>query len=342
MSSTSPASRRPRAALAMGADAAAAVLTPDSLAALAGVCDLAPLPAIGDFTTEPARAVLADTEVLVTGWGCPPIDADVLASAPALRAVVHTAGSVRGHVTDACWDRGVEVSSAAAANALPVAEYTLAMILLSGKRVLERAGAFRAGRVRDNWLAQPPEVGNYRRTVGILSASLIGRRVIELLRPYDLRVLLHDPYVSEAEAEALGVRPVTLAGLFEESDVVSVHTPLLPATTGLVSRELLCAMRSDAVLINTSRGAVVDQDALTDILRAGRIRAVLDVTDPDPLPVGHPLWDCENALITPHLAGSQGNELRRLADLAVGEVARWAAGDGFAHPVRRERLAFLA
>lgn len=342
MPSTPPAPRRPRAALAMGADTAAAVLTPDSLAALAEVCDLAPLPAIDDFTTDEARAALADTEVLITGWGCPPVHAGVLAAAPALRAVVHTAGSVRGHVTDACWDRGIEVSSAAAANALPVAEYTVAMILLSGKRVLERARDFRAARMRDAWLATPADVGNYRRTVGILSASLIGRRVIELLRPYDLRVLLHDPYVTDEEADGLGVRPVTLASLFAESDVVSVHTPLLSETTGLVSRGLLASMRPDAVLINTSRGAVVDQDALTDALRADRIRAVLDVTDPDPLPADHPLWNCDNATITPHLAGSQGNELRRLAGLAVGEVARWAAGDGFAHPVRRERLAFLA
>ncbi|MGW1818548.1 hydroxyacid dehydrogenase [Streptomyces sp. NPDC002125] len=342
MPSTPPAHRLPRAALAMGADAAAAVLSPDSLAALAEVCTLAPLPPIDDFTTPAARAALADTEILITGWGCPPIHAGVLAAAPALRAVVHTAGTVRGHVTEACWERGIEVSSAAAANALPVAEYTVAMILLSGKRVLERARDFRATRLRDAWLATPPDVGNYRRTVGILSASLIGRRVIELLRPYDLRVLLHDPYVTEAEAAALGVTPVTLAGLFADSDVVSVHTPLLPATTGLVSRELLTSMRPDAVLLNTSRGPVIDQDALVDVLRSERIRAVLDVTDPDPLPADHPLWDCRNATITPHLAGSQGNELRRLADLAVGEVGRWAEGGSFAHPVRRERLAFLA
>jgi phosphoglycerate dehydrogenase-like enzyme len=96
------------------------------------------------------------------------------------------------------------------------------------------------------------------------------------------------------------------------------------------------------VLINTSRGAVLDQEALTDAVLAGRIRAVLDVTDPEVLPPDHPLWDCDNALITPHLAGSEGNEWRRLADLALAETARWASGAGFLHPVRRERLAFLA
>ncbi|MBO4256371.1 hydroxyacid dehydrogenase [Streptomyces griseorubiginosus] len=274
--------------------------------------------------------------------GCPPLDEDVLASAPRLKAVVHAAGTVRRHITDACWNRGIEVSSAAAANALPVAEYTLGMILLYGKHVLERARSFRRTRKHGDWLSVPHDVGNYRSTVGILSASLIGRRVIELLRPFDHEVLLYDPYVTQAEAAELGVERVELSELFSRSDLLSVHTPLLPATHGLVSRELLDVMRPGAVLINTSRGAVIDQDALTDLVRAGRIRAVLDVTDPDPLPPDHALWDCPNALLTPHLAGSQGNEWERLAGTAVDEVARWAAGDGFTHPVRRERLAFQA
>ncbi|WP_051857650.1 hydroxyacid dehydrogenase [Streptomyces cellulosae] len=326
----------------MSQDAARAVLDPSSLDALRAICDLAPLPALDDLTTPRAREVLAEVEVLVTGWGCPPLDASVLRDAPRLRAVVHTAGSVRGFVTDACWERGIEVSSAAAANALPVAEYTLAMILLTGKRVLERARDYRTTRIRADWLGTPHDVGNYRRTVGILSASLIGRRVVELLRPHDVEVLLHDPYVSDADAAELGVERVELAELFARCDTVSVHTPLLPATRGLVSRELIDSMPADAVLINTARGAVVDQEALTDAVLAGRIRAVLDVTDPEVLPSEHPLWRCENALITPHLAGSQGNEWRRLADHALAEIARWTSGDEFRHPVRRERLAFLA
>ncbi|CAL9354553.1 Formate dehydrogenase, mitochondrial [Streptomyces sp. enrichment culture] len=333
---------RPRAALAMSPDVASAVLDAESLAALAALCDLAPPPVLDDLTTPRARTLLADVELLVTGWGCPPLDADVLRAAPRLRAVVHTAGSVRGHVTDACWERGIEISSAAAANAVPVAEYTLAMILLTGKQVLETAREYRASRTRPDWLRTPRSVGNHRRTVGILSASLIGRRVVDLLRPHDIDVLLHDPYLAEHEARELGVEQVGLAELFRRSDTVSVHTPLLPATRGLVGRELIDSMRPGAVLINTSRGAVVDQDALTDAALAGRVRAVLDVTDPEPLPPEHPLWQCEHVLLTPHLAGSQGNEWRRLADLALSEIARWASGDGFLHPVRRERLAFLA
>ncbi len=334
--------RRPRTALAMSPAAASAVLDDDSLTALGALCDLAPLPVLDDLTTTRARAVLADTELLVTGWGCPPLDADVLDAAPRLRAVVHTAGSVRGHVTDACWERGIEVSSAAAANAVPVAEYTLAMILLTGKRVLESARDHRVARTAPDWLGTPRTVGNHRRTVGILSASLIGRRVIDLLRPHDIEVLLHDPYVDDREAGELGVERVGIAELFRRGGTVSVHTPLLPETRGLVGRELIDSMRPDAVLINTARGAVLDQDALTDAVLAGRIRAVLDVTEPEVLPPDHPLWTCDNVLITPHLAGSQGNEWHRLTRLALSEITRWASGEGFRHPVRRERLAFLA
>ncbi|MFG3156107.1 hydroxyacid dehydrogenase [Streptomyces sp. NPDC048219] len=326
----------------MSPDAAEAVLDPESLGAFRRICDLAPPPVLDDLSTPRARSLLADADLLITGWGCPPLDAGVLRAAPRLRAVVHTAGSVRGHVTDACWERGIEVSSAAAANAVPVAEYTLGMILLTGKRVLERARDYRLSRTRGNWLRTPRGVGNYRRTVGILSASLIGRRVVELLRPHDVEVLLHDPYVSDADAAALGVERVGLPELFARCDTVSVHTPLLPETRGLVGRALIDSMPAGGVLINTSRGAVLDQEALTDAVLAGRIRAVLDVTDPEVLPPDHPLWDCENALITPHLAGSEGNEWRRLADLALAETARWASGAGFLHPVRRERLAFLA
>jgi phosphoglycerate dehydrogenase-like enzyme len=325
----------------MAARTAAAVLDDTALTALRRVTDLAD-GVLDDFTTPAAHAVLRDVELLVTGWGCPPLDTAVLARAPRLRAVVHTAGTVRGHVTEACWERGIAVTSAAAANAVPVAEYTLAMILLSGKRVWERARDHRIGRCADDGLSVPPHLGNYGRTVGILSASMIGRRVIGLLRPHDFHVLVHDPHLTVAEAAELGAEPVSLAALFARADVVSVHTPLLPETRGLVGRELIAAMRPDAVLINTARGAVLDQDALAEATGARRIRAILDVTDPEVLRPDHPLWTDDNVLITPHLAGSQGNELRRLADLAVAEVARWAAGQPFAHPVRRECLGMIA
>jgi phosphoglycerate dehydrogenase-like enzyme len=310
----------------MSPDARNAVLTP-VLGQLTEICDFGPVTADLDE--------LPDVDLLVTGWGCPPITEQVLQRLPSLKAIVHTAGSVRGFVTDACWERGIVVSSAARANAVPVAEYTVAMILLSGKRVLERARDYRETK-RMALYDVPATAGNFGTTVGILSASTIGRRVVELLQPHDLHVLVHDPFVTEVD----GAELVSITDLFRRGDVVSVHTPLLPETRGLVSRELLGLLRDDAVLINTARGAIVDQEALTD--EAGRIRAVLDVTDPEVLPPEHPLWRNDNVLITPHLAGSQGNEWGRLAQHAVDEVRRWANGEPFDTPVpaeRRERIA---
>ncbi|WTF11509.1 hydroxyacid dehydrogenase [Streptomyces sp. NBC_01613] len=318
------------------------VLDADARARLADLTDIDPQLVLDDLTTPAAHQALADAELLITGWGCPPVDAAALDAAPRLRAVVHTAGTVRHHITAACWERGLAVSSAAAANAVPVAEYTLAMILLANKRVLDTARVYHAERRRIDWNERHPDAGNYRRTVGILSASVIGRRVIDLLRPHDLTVLLHDPYVPDAEARDLGAHPVPLPELFARSDVVSVHTPLLPETRGLVSRSMLTRLRNGGTLINTARGAVVDQEALTDEVVAGRLHAILDVTEPEVLPAESPLWDCPNALVTPHIAGSKGGELRRLADLALAEVESYVRGRPFAHPVRPESLARLA
>ncbi|MFC5230048.1 hydroxyacid dehydrogenase [Pseudonocardia zijingensis] len=322
----------------MSATSARQVLYPAAVARIAAAVDIDPDVVLDGFDGTD----LAGVELLVTGWGCAPITADVLAGAPRLRAIVHTAGSVRGHVSEACWERGIAVSSAAAANALPVAEYAVAMILLAGKRVPDIAREFRAARVKRDWNVIHPDAGNYGATVGLLGASLIGRRVADLLRPFDLEVLLHDPYADAGEIRALGAEPVGLDELFARSRVVSLHAPLLESTTGMVDARLLGLMRDGATLLNTARGGIVDHAALERELLSGRLRAVLDVTTPEPLPPDSPLWDCDGVLLTPHIAGSTGNELRRLADFAAAEVERWAAGQPFAHPVRRELLPLTA
>jgi phosphoglycerate dehydrogenase-like enzyme len=327
-----------RAAFAMATRTASQLLHPAAVERIAAAVDIDPDVVLDGFD----RADLADVELLITGWGCAPITADVLAAAPALRAVVHTAGTVRQHVTEECWERGIVVSSAAAANAVPVAEYAVAMILLAGKRVPEIARRFRTERVQQDWNALFPESGNYRATVGLLGASLIGRRVADLLRPFDLDVLLHDPYAADAEVRSLGAEPVGLDELFARGRVVSLHAPLLPSTRGMVDGRLLALMRDGATLLNTARGGLVDHAAVEREVLSGRLRAVLDVTTPEPLPADSPLWDCDGVVLTPHVAGSKGNELRRLADTAADEVERWAAGRPFAHPVRRELLPLTA
>ncbi|WP_433256649.1 hydroxyacid dehydrogenase [Streptosporangium sp. CA-135522] len=331
-------SRRPRVVVAMSHDVADRLLEDPVRRRLATLAEADPSLVAADFAEPAVRAALAEAEVLYTCWGCPPLTAEVLAAAPRLRAVVHAAGSVKHHITDACWERGLSVSSAAIANALPVAEFTLAAILFAGKRVLEIAQLYRRHRAALDWDRRFPGFGNYRRTVGIVGASTIGRRVIELLRPFDLDVLVSDPYLDAAEAARLGVRLAELDELVAGSDVVSLHAPALPSTHHMIDGRRLALMRDGATLINTARGALVDQEALTGELLSGRLHAVIDVTEPEVPPASSPLYDLPNVLLTPHIAGSLGGELRRMADVALDELERYAHSLPFRYGVAPEGL----
>ncbi|WP_369175474.1 hydroxyacid dehydrogenase [Streptomyces sp. R28] len=292
---------------------------------------------VTDLTTADAHQ-LARAEVLFTHWGALPLTEDALHRMPRLRAVVHAAGSVKHHITDAVWRRGITVSSAAAANALPVAEFTLAAILFANKRVLDVARAYATARTRPDLLPYYSGYGNYHRTVGIVGASRIGRRVIDLLRPLDLDVLLHDPYLDPEQARALGAAHVGLDDLVRRSDVVSIHAPQLPETHHMFDARRIALLKDGATLVNTARGSLVDTDALTAHLVTGRIHAVLDVTEPEAPPADSPLYSLPNVLLTPHIAGSLGNELGRMTDWAVDEVARYAQGLPFAYEVAPEEL----
>ncbi|MET9898815.1 hydroxyacid dehydrogenase [Streptomyces sp. NPDC006446] len=333
--------QRPVAMFAMTAENVTRIFPPDALARLRELVDIDLSPVARDFTDPRVRARLTDTEILITGWGCPALDSDALDAAPKLRAVLHAAGSVKGFATPEVWERGIVVSSAAAANALPVAEYTLAMILLAGKDVFAYRDRLRAERSFPGGDILPG-IGNFGRRVGIVGASRIGRRLIELLRPFDLRVSLADPYVDEAGAAALGVPLLPLDALLGGSDIVTVHAPQTPETRHLIGRRELALMPAGSVLVNTARGALVEHDALVEELRAGRISAILDVTDPEPLPADSPLYDLPNAFITPHLAGSQGNEVARLGLTVLDEIERLLSGREPAYRIDPEELARAA
>jgi phosphoglycerate dehydrogenase-like enzyme len=297
--------------------------------------------------TEPVRDFealgdhLARLEILVTSWGCPPIDARTIDRMPRLQLIAHLAGSVKGFLDDVVWRRGILVTNAVAANAVPVAEYTLAAILFANKRIFQLHRFYAEHREnRAPWTREAPEVGNYRKT--IVGASHVGRLVMQHLRRFDFRILLYDPYVTHMTCRELGASKVSLPELLAASDVVSLHVPLLPETRRMIGARELALMKDHATLINTSRGALVDQDALITALGRGRLFAVLDTTEPDVLPADSPLYVLPNAFLTPHIAGSLGREAERLADYLVLEVERFARGAALKHRVRREHLPRLA
>lgn len=296
---------------------------------------------IQDFDAVPDE-LLAETHILLTGWYAPPITAFQLERMPQLGLIAHAGGSVKAHVGAACWDRNIRVTTAALANAVPVAELALAQILLAGKSVLTAANMYRQRQDKIDRELEFPRTGNYEKTVGIVGASTIGRLVIEQLKSFALDVVVYDPTLSREAIEDLGARKVELTELMGQSDIVSLHAPVLPSTLRMIGPEQLAAMPSGSTLINTARGELVDHDALRRELVSGRINAMLDVTTPEPLPPGDPLYSLSNVLLTPHLAGSAGTELYRLAEFAIDEIERFAAGLGPRHPVKPADLATMA
>lgn len=285
---------------------------------------------------------ISDTEVLLTSWGAPRLDAEMLDRMPRLRAVVHAAGSVQGLVSDELWERGITVTSAADANAVPVAEYTFASIILAFKRAfVHMRSPFEVLGWGD--LVGSRRYGSVGRTVGIVGFSRIGRRVVRMLRQLDdVRIFVSDPFVSPEAVAAAGAELVPLEEMLGRVDVLSLHAPALPETHHMIGRAELAALRDGATVINTARGWILDHDALFEECAAGRIDAVLDVTEPDPLPADAPLRALPNVALTPHIAGSMGAEARRLADSALDDVETLLHGGILSQVITRRDMELSA
>lgn len=320
------------AAIFMREDSFRLHLPPARMARLRRLCTVVePAP----WSGPPGAALLSRVEILLTGWGTPRLGARDLEAMPLLRLVAHTAGTVKSIVPRTWLDAGIRVAQAGAANAWPVAEYTLAVILLANKGFWHWSKLYLRKREDFSRWDHPETagVGNRGRVIGVVGGSRVGRMLIGLLRRHDFEILLADPFVTEAEAAAMGATLVELPTLLATSDVVTLHPPLLERTRGMLGAAELAAMRDGAILVNTARGGIVDQSALIAELATGRLNAILDVTDPEPLSTDSPLWGMENVILTPHIAGSMGNEIVRMTDLALDEVERHLAGAALEHEV---------
>jgi phosphoglycerate dehydrogenase-like enzyme len=278
---------------------------------------------------------LEEIDALFIGWHGPRLDAELLRHLPRLKAVFHGGGSVRPHVSEAFWARGITISAAAHVNAQPVAEFTLAAIILGLKRAWQLNERIRRERT---FPVHPPVPGLNRTVVGLVSLGYIGRLVRERLRAFDVKVIAYDPYLPPARFRELEVESVSLRDLMLRSDAVSLHTPLNRETKGLITGELLELLKPDATFINTSRGGVVHEPELLSFLaRRTDVQAVIDVTDPMPPAKDSPFYTLPNVFLTPHIAGSLGPECRRMGWTMVEEYGRYLRGEPLLHTVTREQ-----
>lgn len=332
---------QPVVAITHPADKIATFFPDTDLQRLAAVAEIRVL---GSNQFDEIRERLVDVDILLGSWGMPRLVEDLLAAAPRLRAVCYAAGTVKGFVTEASYDRGVIITTAMHANAVPVAEVTVALITLANKdwfacqRTIAEGGpeGFPAARQR-------PHVGNFGARVGLIGYGAIARLVDRRLQDMDLEVVVYDPYLSDEGRAALAGRVVDdLLELARSCDVVSLHAPNTPETEGMLGADFFTAMADGSTFINTARGKLVDEAALAKELAAGRIEAHLDVTFPEPPEAGHPFYALPNCHLTPHRAGSSSGEVRRMGRYAIEECLRILAGEEPRYPVHREMLATMA
>jgi len=336
-------SPKPKALLVMNSGTFADQFDSTRLQRLAGLVDLGGEPWTDSLDSPDLAPRLADVEILLTSWGVPLLTSERLERMPKLRAVFHCAGTVRSFASDKLWERGILVTNGADANAIPVAEFTFASIVLAGKKAHVLANDARTHREDWSYSTQRGELGNIGRVIGVIGFSRIGRRVVQLVQQLqDVTVLVSDPHADPLAVEAAGGRLVPLAELLPASDIVSVHAPSLPETRHMIGAPELRAMKDHSTLINTARGSLVDTSALEVECATGRIHALLDVTEPEPLPRDSVLYDLPNVVITPHIAGSLGTETRRMSDAALDDLERYQTGQELLAQVVHEDLSLSA
>ena len=294
-----------------------------------------------NYTSDELLEMLPGAAVVITAWGSPPITEEHVAAADALQIVGHAAGSVKTRLAPAGHERGIVLLSAADVIAESVAEYTL-WAMLSGQRNLfpyeEIMKVERGWKPAHNW----PGHSLYAKKVGLVSASMVGRRVINLLKPFGCDVMVYDPYLSAEDARLLDVRPVALAELFASADIISVHAPITPETRRMITRAHFESIRDGALFVHTARAWVLDQDALLAELQKNRFNAYIDVFEPEPLPADHPMRDLDNVFLSPHVSGHTVENRLRLVEEIARDIERFFNNQPLRLAVPYEKLSIMA
>lgn len=286
-------------------------------------------------TAEELKQLLSSADACITSWGVAPLDEEVLSNAPKLKAMAHMGGSVKRYLSEEAWRRDLHVTTAAPMLAIDVAETTLGLMIVGAKKVWQLAHHVREGgwRETDAW----PAGELFSKKIGIVGASNVGTHVIKLLANFSVEILLYDPFISEEDAEKMGVQKRSLVNLAEEADIISLHAPAKEDTYQLINADIISLMKNEAILINTARGSLIDETALISELKKGRLFAFLDVTDPEPPAEDSPLRSLSNVVVLPHIAGCIAN-CGRMSELAVEELHRFFTGKEPIYRITKDML----
>jgi phosphoglycerate dehydrogenase-like enzyme len=288
---------------------------------------------------ETLRPILAETHIIFSGWGMMELNEEFLAATPKLEAILYAAGSVRYFATEAFWKRNILLTSAYAASAIPVAEYTIAAIVFGSKHAITVNAAMRREHV---FRVRKTGFGLYGARIGVIGSGMVGTGVLERLQDFSVETFCYDPYLTEERAAELKTTKMELEEIFRTCDVVTLHAPSIPATAGMITGAHLRSMKEGAIFINTARGAIVREQEMIEVLREGKIFAFIDVTEPEPPAAESPLFELPNVFLTPHFAGSCGNEGQRQGAFALEELRRYLKGEAPRYPINQEMMERMA
>ena len=298
------------------------------------------------YTKEDVLSGKADTrqtEFIFSTWGMPEFsETEIKAFFPSLKAVFYAAGTVQAFARPflSC---GVKVFSAWAANAVPVAEYTVAQIVLANKGYYLASRLASDGKREEASKAFNNFKGNYGAEIGIIGAGMIGKLVIEKLKGYKLEEIVFDPFLPDEKAQELGVKKATLEQIFSECDVISNHLANNAQTKGMLDGKLFSLMKPYATFINTGRGAQVVESDLINVLKVRPdLTAVLDVTEPEPPLPESEFYKLKNCILTPHIAGSSGAEVHRMAEYMFEEFKAFSQNNPCRFEVTEKMLETMA
>ena len=285
----------------------------------------------------------SDVEYVFSTWGMPSMTEEEIKNCfPKLKCVFYAAGSVQAFARPflSC---GVKVFSAWAANAVPVVEYTLAQIILANKGFFAHSREMKKGNREAGKIMKAAYPGNYGENVGIIGVGMIGSQVAERLKSYKLNVLAFDPFLSDERAEKLGIKKASLDEIFSTCRVITNHMANNDQTKGMLDYKYFSKMLPYATFLNTGRGAqVVEDDLVRALSERPDLTAILDVTDPEPSPADHAFYALPNCILTPHIAGSIGNEVWRMSAYMADEFARYQKGEPAQFEVTESMLATMA
>lgn len=310
---------------------------------LKDVADLDPESCFKKVDVISAPEKFREVEYIFSTWGMPEFtEEEISLCFPSLKAIFYAAGSVQKFARPFI-AKDVKVFSAWAANAVPVAEYTVAQIILACKGFFKACALATQNKRKEARSHSTSCPGNYGCKVGLIGVGMIGSLVAEMLKAYNHKVLVFDPFCSQEKADKLGVELCSLERVFSECQVISNHLANNPQTVGMLNYDLFKLMKPNAAFINTGRGAqVVEPDLARALSEKPDAVAVLDVTYPEPIEEGNPLLDLDNVFLTPHIAGSQSDEMYRMAEYMEAEYKALVNGEQTKYLVTEKMLETMA